>query len=1363
MKMDEKELTVLKKLSTAKTTARKYFNKIIVICLVLLTIFSVSNPAFANTPNNYYQGSKVNADIFQEQATPTSAPTLEESPTSEPVEPTATTTDVPATATPEQPTPTIPDTPELPTITSTIPVEMPTSTITNTAEPPTVTTTPTLVAPSPTKTFTTTPTEEISSQGGVQYYVSTTGSDSNPGTQSQPWKTIQKAANTLASGDTVTVLAGNYPAEISVSKSNLTFVAQGTVVTKAWTISGNNNVVNGFEITDTSSNYGVMVGHWESTTASGNLIENNNIHNTMQDGIWFFGSNNTYSGNYIHDMADGNVTHVDCFQTWGPASGAIFEGNTCHNPNTSGVNQMAMVEGQYLPVENLMFRNNIFIMHCPSGPCAMNFWGADIPNAITNISVVNNTFVHIGSSVGDDVAEFAYINGGEFKNNLVINYGLQNVHQYVSLYSSEGVVVSNNAVWTADGVPPSGVPYPGDIWMQDPKLVNLTGLDFHLLSTSPLINKGSNLGSENTNDLDDNPRPVGSGYDIGAFELQSQQATATVSSPTKTNTPVPPTATRTNTPIKPTATKTNAPVTPTATRTNTPITPTATKTNTPVTPTATRTNTPVTPTATKTNTPVGPTATRTNTPVTPTATNTNSPVTPTATTTNTTVTPTATNTSTPVVPTATGTNPPVTPTATNTNTPVTPTATKTNTPVTPTATATPTSTPLSQPNLIAPVNYGTTLTTLPTFEWGTVSGATSYTFQLATSSTFSSLISNLKVTTPNYTITSGLARLKTYYWRVMANGNKSSAWSQIFRFTSANPPAIPVLAKPIDGSLLTNYQPRLDWHGSADTFQVQLASSSSFSDSSILMTVDVTVGTHYDIPAPLTANKTYYWRVKAIDAVGQYSLWSPYLSFKTAMLPPTLVDPLNTGAALTTRPDFDWGAVSGATGYKAQISKYSTFSSMIIDTSVTKPLYTPTTDLPNNILIYWRVSATGSKPSAWSKVFSFTSADPPPVPALVNPAVNSLVIIPPANNYTASSSISTHAWKKVTGADHYQLQVAVNRTFPPASIVNDVTTADSSYPISNSLAPNTTFFWRVRSFDEVRQYSSWSTVNYYRTSMTPPVLASPENNGQALSTRPTFDWGDVRGATGYGVQVSTGSSFSSILLNTTVTASTYTPASDLPRNIILYWRVSAKGNNPSAWSAVYEFTSANPPSIPVLASPSSNSLVSGYTPTLDWIDTLGADNYRIQVATSSSFSTSSLVDDKNVNISAFTVPETLAANTTYYWRVSSYAVNGQHSLWSTYLTFRTAMLPPTLLAPALNGSITTVRPSFDWNEVTGASGYVIQVSTAQDFSKNLISTSTTKSTYNATINLPNGVIIYWRVYAKGTNPSTWVKSNFTIQ
>lgn len=47
-----------------------------------------------------------------------------------------------------------------------------------------------------------------SSASGAIYYVSPSGSDANPGTETQPWQTIQKATETLVAGDTFTLRRG---------------------------------------------------------------------------------------------------------------------------------------------------------------------------------------------------------------------------------------------------------------------------------------------------------------------------------------------------------------------------------------------------------------------------------------------------------------------------------------------------------------------------------------------------------------------------------------------------------------------------------------------------------------------------------------------------------------------------------------------------------------------------------------------------------------------------------------------------------------------------------------------------------------------------------------------------------------------------------------------------------------------------------------------------------------------------------------------------------------------------------------------------------------------------------------------------
>jgi len=53
----------------------------------------------------------------------------------------------------------------------------------------------------------------------ADYYVSPKGLDTNAGTLAQPWKTIQKAATTLAAGDTVFIRKGTYKELVSIGVS----------------------------------------------------------------------------------------------------------------------------------------------------------------------------------------------------------------------------------------------------------------------------------------------------------------------------------------------------------------------------------------------------------------------------------------------------------------------------------------------------------------------------------------------------------------------------------------------------------------------------------------------------------------------------------------------------------------------------------------------------------------------------------------------------------------------------------------------------------------------------------------------------------------------------------------------------------------------------------------------------------------------------------------------------------------------------------------------------------------------------------------------------------------------------------------
>jgi hypothetical protein len=82
--------------------------------------------------------------------------------------------------------------------------------------------------------------------------------------------------------------------------------------------------------------------------------------------------------------------------------------------------------------------------------------------------------------------------------------------------------------------------------------------------------------------------------------------------------------------------------------------------------------------------------------------------------------------------------------------------------------------------------------------------------------------------------------------------------------------------------------------------------------------------------------------------------------------------PANGSTTANRRPTFDWDDASGATLYTIQVSRNSTFTSLVFSVNVTNSTFTPLVNLPLGTL-YWRVRAYGANgPSLWSPAFNFT-------------------------------------------------------------------------------------------------------------------------------------------------------------------------------------------------------------------------------------------------------------------------------------------------------------------------------------------------------------------------------------------------------
>jgi len=219
------------------------------------------------------------------------------------------------------------------------------------------------ITPSPPPTFTVTPEH----QSGHIYYVDAQfGSDVNPGTQSKPWQTIQKAASEMSEGDTAIVLEGNYPERVFVVRPSLTFHAQGEVIMEGFSIQADYTTISGFTIVSLTDDIPTGIGI-DVPSAGYCLIENNRFLYNIWGGVRLFGStddpdashdcivrNNIFfrNGMYAAEIRGQNhlienndvshtIQHHPCTNStadWLNAngfnyhgSGHIFRGNTIHD------------------------------------------------------------------------------------------------------------------------------------------------------------------------------------------------------------------------------------------------------------------------------------------------------------------------------------------------------------------------------------------------------------------------------------------------------------------------------------------------------------------------------------------------------------------------------------------------------------------------------------------------------------------------------------------------------------------------------------------------------------------------------------------------------------------------------------------------------------------------------------------------------------------------------------------------------------------------------------------------------------------------------------------------------------------------
>ena len=302
---------------------------------------------------------------------------------------------------------------------------------------------------------------------GIAFYVSTTGSDSNPGTVTSPWRTIQHASNSVQAGDTVYVRGGVYNESVNISVSGSatagpiafqTFPGEQAIVDGTGLVPSTSSAQGLINITNQSyiSIQGLEIRNYQTASAS-----------AIPAGIWVSGSGSNIQilNNLIHNIVTtsetmGSAFGIAVYGTEAPASldSVTISGNQVYGLRT-GTSESVNVDGN---VTNFAITNNIIHDNDNIGIDVIGFEGVSpnpaydyarngtvAGNTIYNISAINNP----GEGKQYD-ANGIYVDGGSqvvIERNLIhdVDIGIEMASEHQGHVTSF-VIARNNLVYSAN-------------------------------------------------------------------------------------------------------------------------------------------------------------------------------------------------------------------------------------------------------------------------------------------------------------------------------------------------------------------------------------------------------------------------------------------------------------------------------------------------------------------------------------------------------------------------------------------------------------------------------------------------------------------------------------------------------------------------------------------------------------------------------------------------------------------------------------------------------------------------------------------------------------------------------------------------
>ncbi len=275
-----------------------------------------------------------------------------------------------------------------------------------------------------------------------------------------------------------------------------------------------------------------------------------------------------------------------------------------------------------------------------------------------------------------------------------------------------------------------------------------------------------------------------------------------------------------------------------------------------------------------------------------------------------------------------------------------------------------------------------------------------------------------------------------------------------------------MLVSPTNTKINTSISPTFEWNkiDQADDYQFQVSSKSDFSS---LIFDSVLADTTLNLENALVHNTKYYWRVKAINDLGE-GFWSDTFEFTTIIELPeivTLISPNNNADGVSNSPSFVWNRASRATRNILQLSDESDFSSIQIDSILSDTSISLQQNLFKDTDYYWRVKAINDGgESEWSEIWTFKTVIE--VPNISTP-------YSPENGADISTLQPSFIWSKAVRTNSYIFQLTDTQNFAYSLIDSAVT--DTSFIPVTKLENTTKYYWRVKAIGSGGE-GEWSEI-----------------------------------------------------------------------------------------------------------------------------------------------------------------------------------------------------------------------------------------------------------------------------------------------